>query len=217
MTAASSLAPLTDPLDPRAAAPARLAVRRLALTDFRCYAGLRLELDPRPVVLTGPNGAGKTNLIEAVSFLVPGRGLRRARLSDVVRRDTDATPRVWAVAATLATQAGPVEIGTGLDPAALAAPIAPTALAATLAPVTFSAAAESGEDGAGRRLVRIDGSASRGQAALGAVASAVWLTPEMDRLFVEGRSARRRFVDRLVYGFDRAHAGRVAAYEQAMR
>ena len=67
---------------------ARIAVTRLTLTEFRCYGQLRIELDPRPVVLTGPNGAGKTNLLEAVSFLSPGRGLRRAPLPEVTRRQS---------------------------------------------------------------------------------------------------------------------------------
>ncbi|MGE3933722.1 MAG: DNA replication/repair protein RecF [Rhodospirillaceae bacterium] len=168
---------------------------RIGLTDFRGYARLRLDLDPRPVVLTGPNGAGKTNLLEAVSFLVPGRGLRRARLAEVGRRDPGAAAgRPWAVAATVATPDGPVDIGTGLE-----------------------ATEEADDDGAGRRAVRIDGVARRGQAALADVVSALWLTPEMDRLFTESAGARRRFLDRMVYGFDRGHAARVAAYEHAMR
>jgi DNA replication and repair protein RecF len=86
----------------------RLAVRRLALTDFRGYANLRLETDPRPVVLAGPNGAGKTNLLEAISFLAPGRGLRRARLAEVDR--TGAGP--WSVVARLEAPGGAVEIRT---------------------------------------------------------------------------------------------------------
>jgi DNA replication and repair protein RecF len=87
---------------------ARVAVRRLALTDFRGYASLRLETDPRPVVLTGPNGAGKTNLLEAISLLAPGRGLRRARLGDVDR--IGAGP--WSVAARLGSVRGDVAIRT---------------------------------------------------------------------------------------------------------
>jgi DNA replication and repair protein RecF len=86
----------------------RLAVRRLALTDFRGYTGLRLETDPRPVVLAGPNGAGKTNLLEAISFLAPGRGLRRAQLSEVDRNG--AGP--WSVVARLESRSGAVEIRT---------------------------------------------------------------------------------------------------------
>ena len=70
-----------------------LAVRRVALTDFRCYASLRLESGAQPVVLTGPNGAGKTNLLEALSFLAPGRGMRRARLDEIDRRAGGETAR----------------------------------------------------------------------------------------------------------------------------
>ena len=177
------------------AAPARLAVTRLTLTDFRGYASARLAVDERPVVLTGPNGAGKTNLLEALSLLAPGRGLRRAKLAEIDRRVPPARPGptppgAWAIAATLATPNGAVQIGTGRD-------------------------AQS--DGGERRLLRIDGAAARSQAALAEHVSLVWLTPQMDRLFIEGSAPRRRFLDRLVYGFDPAHAARVGAYEQAMR
>ncbi len=168
----------------RTADAAALSVARLATTRFRCYRSARLELDPRPVVLTGPNGAGKTNLLEAVSLLAPGRGLRRARLPEIDRRGDGGG---WGVAATVETPDGRVEIGTGR------------------------------EAGGERRVVHIDGKPARGQTALADFVSALWLTPEMDRLFREGSHARRRFLDRLVYGFDPAHAGRVAAYDQAMR
>lgn len=180
-----------------AAAPAhstapsgRLAVRRLALADFRCYAALRLEVEARPVVLTGPNGAGKTNLLEALSFLAPGRGLRRARLEEIDRRRADPSAR-WAVAATLLTPEGPLEIGTGRDP-------------------------EAGAAGA-RRVVRVDGKPVRSQAELARHLAVLWLTPEMDQLFQEGSTGRRRFLDRMVYGVDPDHAGRVAAYEHGLR
>lgn len=178
-----------------AAAPARLAVTRLTLTDFRLYAAARIVADERPVVLTGPNGAGKTNLLEAISFLAPGRGLRRAKLAEIDRRvpparASERTPGAWALAATVATPRGAVQIGTGRD-----------------------ATSDSGE----RRLVRIDGAPAKTQAALAEHMSLVWLTPQMDRLFLEGSAPRRRFLDRLVYGFDPEHAQRVGAYEQAMR
>ena len=163
---------------------------RLTLTDFRCYSSLRLDLDDRPVVLTGPNGAGKTNLLEALSFLVPGRGLRRARLGEVGRRDSGAP---WAVAATVAVDGGTVEIGTGLAPGS------------------------SPDSATARRVVRIDGADARSQAQLGQWVRAAWLMPEMDRLFTEGASERRRFLDRLVFGFDAAHARCLSDYERAMR
>ncbi|MCC7167583.1 MAG: DNA replication/repair protein RecF [Rhodospirillales bacterium] len=167
--------------------PAALAVTRLDLTDFRSYAHLRLTLEPAPVVLVGPNGAGKTNRLEALSFLAPGRGLRRARLADITRREAGPAAR-WAVAARLRSAAETLEIGTGLDP-------------------------EGGET----RKVRIDGQPARGQVELSRRAGAVWLTPAMDRLMSEGPAGRRRFLDRIVFGFDADHAGRVAAYERALR
>ena len=176
---------------------AGLAVRRLTLTDFRCYKHQRLEVDARPVVLTGPNGAGKTNLLEGLSFLVPGRGLRRAKLADVIRRnpETDDAPRSslrpWGVAATVMTPQGDVDIGTG-----------------------FQAGPPGGRD---KRIVRIDGEEAKTQAVLAEHVSAQWLTPLMDRLFLEGAGSRRRFLDRLVFDSDPAHLGRIKAYEHAMR
>ena len=173
----------------------RLAVTRLVLTDFRCYRQARLAVDARPVVLTGPNGAGKTNLLEAISFLAPGRGLRRARLGEIDRRSapestTTAPAGAWAVAADVATSRHTVQIGTGRE-----------------------ATASGGE----RRVVRIDGAPARSQTVLAEHVNLVWLTPQMDRLFIEGAAPRRRFLDRLVYGFDPEHAPRLAAYEQALR
>src|SRR5882672_3687923 len=127
-----------------------VGVTRLTLADFRNYRSARLELAAGPVVLTGANGAGKTNLLEAVSMLSPGRGLRNARLGDLDRRRAgDETDTGWAVAATIETRRGPVRVGTGRDAA-----------------------------GGERRAVRIDGEAARGQAALGEVVGVIWLTPQ---------------------------------------
>ncbi len=172
---------------PQATLPV-LAVRRLVLGDFRCYRRLVLEAEPQPQVLSGPNGAGKTNLLEALSFLSPGRGLRQARLGEVTRRGAAGG---WTVAASVGDGADRIEIGTGLAPAAAGA--------------------------AERRVVKLDGEPARGPAALSAQVNVVWLTPRMDRLFVERPRERRRFLDRLVFGFDADHARRVAAYEHAMR
>jgi DNA replication and repair protein RecF len=169
---------------------ASIAVVRLDLTDFRNYRQVRLETDGRPVVLTGPNGAGKTNLLEAVSFLAPGRGLRRARLAEIDRQPAEPGRGAWAVAARIDLPGGEVAIGTGRD-----------------------GTSESGD----RRLVRIDGQPVKGQAALAQYLNLVWLTPQMDRLFQEGAAPRRRFLDRLVFGYDPDHATRLGAYEQALR
>ncbi|HYG91707.1 MAG TPA: DNA replication/repair protein RecF [Azospirillum sp.] len=169
-----------------------LAVTRLTLTRFRGYEHARLEPDRRPVALIGPNGAGKTNLLEAVSFLAPGRGLRGAKLSEVERIGSPPGSG-WAVAATLETPHGPVDIGTGRD------------------------CAHDTSSGNDRRVVRIDDHPVKGQTALAEHVAVVWLTPQMDRLFLEGSSGRRRFLDRLVFGFDPAHAGRLSRYEHALR
>jgi DNA replication and repair protein RecF len=176
------------------AAPAVLAVRQLRLTDFRNYRQLRLDCGFEPVVLVGGNGVGKTNLLEALSFLAPGRGLRRARLDEVSRRTRGEEPNapIWAVAATLDTPEGRIAIGTGLEPA-------------------------KSEGGLPRRVVRIDGRPASSQTALGLHVAAVWLTPQLDRLFLDGASDRRRFLDRLVTALHPEHAGDVAAYENALR
>lgn len=168
-----------------AAAP-RVSLSRLVVTDFRSYARAELHLDGRPVVLTGENGAGKTNLLEAVSLLSPGRGIRGVPYAEIAR---DVGAGGWAVAATLETEDGAVRVGTGIEP---------------------------GAETSRSRQVRVDGEQA-GPSALAELVSMVWLTPAMDRLFVEGASERRRFLDRLVMGFDPAHGTRAGAYERALR
>ncbi len=189
----------------------QLAITRLSLSDYRCYRRLKLETDARPVVLTGANGGGKTNLLEAMSYLAPGRGLRGARLSEIDRHGGGGA---WAVAAKILTPEGAFDIGAGRSGA----------------PGTGEGGTDEGGEGddagapaadAGRRkhrrIVRINGLAAPGPAALGEIVSLLWLTPSMDRLFSDGAGARRRFLDRLVFGVDPGHAGRLAAYERAMR
>ncbi len=132
----------------------------------------------------GANGSGKTNLLEAISLLVPGRGLRGARIGELARHGAAS----WAVAGRLHTPAGDLRIGTGTGPTGPAE----------------------------RRQFRLDGAAPRNQGELAARVSAVWLTPQMDRLFQEGASGRRRFLDRLVYALEPAHAREVAAHDTAM-
>ena len=182
----------TVPAEPAPRA-GRSAVLRLDLTQFRSYPQLRLELTLQTVVLTGANGAGKTNLLEALSFLAPGRGLRRARLSEPTRHapGVEDSAADWTVAARIATPAGIVALGTGL------------------------AAGEAGK--AERRVVHVDGAPARGQTSLAEHVAVQWLVPEMDRLFDGPASARRRFFDRIASGFDPAHAARLSAYEHALR
>lgn len=173
------------------ALPARLAVTRVQLTNFRSYAQAELAVGARPVVLAGPNGAGKTNILDAISLLSPGRGLRGAKLSEHIRRGPSVpSDALWAVAASVSRGGETYEVGTGL----------------TIGP-----------GGGERRLVRLNGAPAQSSADLGDIVQMIWLTPAMDRLFIEGASGRRRFLDRLVLGFDAAHARRAARYEQAMR
>ncbi len=180
------------------------AVTRLTLTDFRCYAGIRLDMEPQPVILTGPNGAGKTNLLEAISFMVPGRGLRRAKLADVTR---DHSPRPWGVAASVQTPRGTIEIGTAIEASPLSGD--------NDGPSEDDNDADD-EPTSQRRLVKIDG-VLEPQSALARAISITWLVPQMDRLFSESGGGRRRFFDRLAYGFDADHAKRLNAYEQLLR
>lgn len=154
---------------------------RLVLTDFRNHAALTLAPGPGFVVLTGANGAGKTNILEAVSLLAPGRGLRRASLGDMARADG---PGGFGVAATIADG---VEIATG----------------------ALASAPE-------RRIVRIQGATATANT-LADWLTILWLTPAMDRLFVEPAGERRRFLDRLTLALHPAHAHHAARYEAAMR
>jgi DNA replication and repair protein RecF len=181
---------------PPAALPVRTQVglTHLALTRFRNYRHLALDLDLRPVVLVGPNGAGKTNLLEAISLLGPGSGLNRARLSEIdFRGPGNQATMAWAVHAKLEAPGGEFALGTGRDP---------------LAP------AQIGRD---RRLARINGAPARSQADFADILSVQWLVPAMDGLFDDAASARRRYLDRLVTGINPGHAAQVAAYETAMR
>ena len=160
------------------------AIRHLTLQNVRSYAALDQSFDGRSVVLTGPNGAGKTNVLEAVSLLSPGRGLRSARLSDVRRQGADG----FGVGAAM---------GAGDEAVRLSIRSAPPRPE--------------------RREARIDGQPASGPGAFLDHLAITWLTPAQDRLFMEGASERRRFLDRMTLTRDRAHAQASAAYDKAMR
>ncbi len=105
-------------------------IGRLTLTNFRSYHAASLTAGGGPIVLVGPNGAGKTNLIEAISFLSPGRGLRRATLEEVAFAEGDGS---WAVAAEVDGRLGLATLGTGIVPAGRATAKATIASAASIA------------------------------------------------------------------------------------
>ena len=165
-------------------------VARLRLTDFRNYASLALDFRPGPVVLTGENGAGKTNLLEAVSFLTPGRGLRRAALAEVA---LGGRATGFAIHARVESAAGEVEIGTG----------------------TVGDRPAEGESVT--RKVRINGAPTRNADEMLDWLRVIWLTPAMDALFTGSASDRRRFLDRLVLAIDPSHGRRSLDFEKAMR
>lgn len=179
-------------------------ISRLVLTDFRNHERLSLALDRRPVVLAGPNGSGKTNVLEAVSLLAAGQGLRRAPYPDLARKGGAGG---WAVAATLHAGDRRLDIGTGLQ---AASGLASVAGAGVRSGVT------AGGDRQGR-IVRIDGEPQSGSGALADLVDLLWLTPAMDGLFTGPAGDRRRFLDRLVLCFDAAHAQRAGTFERAMR
>jgi DNA replication and repair protein RecF len=164
------------------------ALARLTLANFRCFAEAGLAFEPGLVVLLGANGAGKTNLLEAISLLVPGKGLKGAKLADMTRRGANDLAAGWSVAAELPGLAGPIKLGTGL---------------------TADAA------GRDRRVFRLEGSPASPRD-VGEHMRLAWLTPAMDGLFEDSASARRRFFDRLVAALDAAHAPRLARYERAL-
>jgi DNA replication and repair protein RecF len=165
----------------------KTSLSRLKLTDFRNYQTVSLALEDRHVVLTGENGAGKTNLLEAVSFLSPGRGLRRSILGDVARVDAEGG---FAIFAEIDGMDGEVAIGTGI---------------------------ESGDGEGVSRKIRINGTPAKSAEELSDHLRVLWLTPAMDGLFTGSSSDRRRFLDRLVLSLDPGHGRRASDFERAMR
>ena len=164
-------------------------IQRLSLTHFRNYRAASIDVRGELVVLAGPNGAGKTNCLEAISFLSPGRGLRRATLDDVADNQGDGS---WAVAAEVEGALGLATLGTGIDkPAA--------------------------DEATTTRRCRIDREPVSSAAAFGDHLRMVWLTPAMDGLFLGAASERRRFLDRLVLAIDSGHSARANALERSLR
>jgi DNA replication and repair protein RecF len=164
-------------------------ITRLTLTDFRNYAALRLDPAPGLVALAGPNGAGKTNILEAISLLAPGRGLRSAEYTEIGRKEGRGA---WAVAAHVQSGGTERQLGTAWTASETDAENAP-------------------------RAVLIDGALQKSSGALAGHLRSVWLTPTQDRLFSGPASERRRYLDRMVALFDVEHGARVGRYEKLMR
>lgn len=159
----------------------------LSLHYFRNYRQAKLSCDSPFVVLTGPNGAGKTNILEAISMLSPGRGFRHAPPSEQVNPESEQSE--WVVRATVRQASQLYELAT--------------------------ASPARGEGS--RRRVTIEGEPVARQKELLDYLLLIWFLPSMSHLFQEGMSARRKYLDRIVYGFDGDHASRIHAYEHYMR
>lgn len=160
-------------------------ITSLLLQNFRNYEDACVSgMGDHFVVLYGDNGAGKTNILEAVSLLTPGRGLRGAKAPDLQNQSQKAP---WVLSGKMTTRFGDIQIGTGMQVQR------------------------------GKRVMRIDGDTVKSQADLAQYVTSIWLTPQMDGLFMAGASERRRFFDRLVTAFDPAHQGRLHRYENALR
>ena len=157
---------------------------RIQLTQFRNHRTSALDGAARFNLLVGENGAGKTNVLEALSLLAPGRGLRHQPLAEMARQGG---PGGFSVSTELGVGDDAVRLGTGAAP-----------------------------EGPGRRLVQVNG-AKASALELAEWLTIGWLTPAMDRLFAEGASARRRFLDRMVLGPAPSHARNAAKLEAALR
>lgn len=171
----------------------RLWIERVELNGFRNYMHAVVAATGEPQVLVGGNGEGKTNLLEAISLLAPGQGLRRAPFSELARAGSSGG---WSVAGRVHTSLGSIDIGTGL----------------TASPGSTERATERAA-----RIVRIDGEPQSGSGALADYVEMVWVTPAMDGLFTGPASERRRFLDRLILCFDAGYRTRVNRFEKAMQ
>ncbi len=161
-----------------------LFVENLNLTNFRNYESTSINIGQNSVIITGNNGAGKTNILEAISLLTPGSGIRRATTKDFIKQNSDG---IWGISSECNTMVGKTSIGTGFN-----------------------------EKNPNRRAVKINGVFTN-QNTLSDYLSCVFLTPQMDRLWIENPSNRRKFIDRIIFGYDPAHSGRISAYEKSLR
>ena len=166
-----------------------LSVDKLRLRHFRNHSDLTLDFAPALVVITGENGAGKTNILEAISLLAPGRGLRNAKLCAMINQRQN-EPQGWCIDAIINSLYGHTEVTTNLA---------------------------SNSSSTGKRVVKTNDRAIRSHTELSKLFGVIWLTPQMDPIFIASSSLRRRFLDRLVYNFDPEHASRMVIYENAMR
>ena len=169
-------------------------IQTLILENYRSYPSFTLQCEARSVVITGPNGAGKTNILEALSLFNPGRGLRRAKLAHLLN-SASPTPN-WAVSITVNDGSGAYQMGTGIR----------------INPDEVAAATDVPDH---RRLIKIN-QVITPQSKLPEWISFVWQTPQMDTLFIDGPSVRRKFLDRIVASIFPDHTHYIYRFEHAL-
>ena len=183
------------------------AVRRLTLVNFRNYKYLRLDTDKPFIVISGENGSGKTNILEAISFLSQGRGLRNAKLSEVKTFDFLAKQQTapvfinnngWAVSAQVNRNDEDFTLGTAVE--------------TLVKEIDYNQNKE-----VERRIAQVNNQKLSSQNEFGNYLSLIWITPQMDRLFLGGTQHRRQFLDRIVAAFDTAHAQRLSTFDNLYR
>jgi DNA replication and repair protein RecF len=166
-----------------------LAVEKLDLINFRNYSQISLKLEAKPIIITGPNGSGKTNILEAISFLSPGRGLRNAKLKDIDNKNTNLT---WKVRCLIKSTIGRNLIETGR-------------------------VQNNDSYKRDKRFIKIDDIIAKSASEISNIFSVIWLVPQLDQIFMGASSERRKFFDRMVYNFDPNHASHVIKYDYYMR
>lgn len=162
-------------------------ILNLSLNNFRSYSTLKLDTSKAPVVITGHNGAGKTNILEAISLLAPGKGLRGAKLKEF---DNIYEQRPWTISALVGSGENQHRIGTSR---------------------------EEGQESSNKRIIKIDYETKNKSAELGSVFSLIYMVPNMDHTFTSGNSIRREFLDNITSIFDQHHHKRLGIYERYMR
>lgn len=170
----------------------KVRINKLTLWSFRNYGHQRLVFEEPFILLAGMNGAGKTNVLEAISYLAPGKGLRRSPLSQIGRVCPSIKPQPWAVTVSLNCSGLETILSSGLDPQ------------------LFYAQQE-------KRVGRIDGDSVKNLADFESYLSLFWLTPDTDRLFKESPGIRRKFLDKLLLRYEPSLSSHWQKYDNAMR
>ena len=165
-------------------------LKKLNLTNFRNHSSLSMKTPESAILIYGENGCGKTNILEAISLLSQGKGIRKSKIEDYFTQSVfnNNPQKSWGINADIVTPDGNINIGTGLK--------------------------ENSQKNS--RIVRVNAE-NCSQIELGKILKISWITPQMCILFQSGMSERRRFLDNLTSSLDILHIGRVYKYQKLLR